>query len=82
MQKVNVQQKFTNKLLLFMNWQNVTNWCCEFSKGELMFTMNKGVVGHLWSLMNFRKLKEKFAQIGELHYVRLRSLYLYFRDTL
>jgi hypothetical protein len=33
---VNVQRKFTNKLLLFMvmNRQNVTKWCREFSYGR------------------------------------------------
>jgi hypothetical protein len=34
-------------------------------KGGLMFSTNKGAVGHLWSLTTFfRKLKENFAQIG------------------
>jgi len=32
-----------------------------------MFTTNKGVVGHLWSLTTFRKLNEKFAQIDDFH---------------
>jgi len=45
-----------------MNRQNVTKWCR--AKQGLMFTTNKGAVGHLRSLTTFfRKLKEKFAQI-------------------
>jgi hypothetical protein len=69
MEKVNVQRKFTNKLLLFM----VTLWigktwgsgAVNSPKEGLMFMMNKGAVSHLWSLTNFfRKLKEKFAQIN------------------
>jgi hypothetical protein len=31
----------------FVNRQNVTKWSREFSKEELMFTTNKGAVGHL-----------------------------------
>jgi hypothetical protein len=31
----------------FMNRQNVTKWCREFSEGRLMFTTNKGAVGRL-----------------------------------
>jgi len=67
-QKVNVQWKFTNKLLLFM----VTLWIGKMwqsgavnsRKEGLMFMSNKGAVGHRWSLATFyRKLKEKFMQI-------------------
>ena len=71
-QNVNVQRKFTNKLLLF----TVTLWIGKMWSGGavnspkegLMFTTNKGAVGHLWSLTTFfRKLKEKFAQIDDFH---------------
>ena len=57
-QKVNVQRKFTNKLLLFM----VTLWIYKMwrsgavhSPNEgLMFTTNKGAVGHLWFMTWFK----------------------------
>ena len=68
-QKVNIHQKFTNKLLLLM----VTLWNSKMwrsgavnsPKEGLMCTTNKGTGGHLWSLMTFfGKLKEKFVQIN------------------
>jgi hypothetical protein len=47
-----------------INLQVVTKWCRDSPKEGLMFTTNKGAVGHLSSLtIFFRKLKEKFAQI-------------------
>jgi len=60
MLKVNVQQKFTNKLSLFM----VTLWISKMwrsgvvnsPKEGLMFTTNKGAVGHLWYLTDVRLL--------------------------
>jgi len=59
-QKVNVQRKFTNKLLLFfvtlwigkMWWSGAVN----SPKKGLVFTTNKGVVGHLRSLTGGRLL--------------------------
>jgi len=72
-QKVNVQWKFTNKLLLFM----VTLWISKMwrsgavnpPKEGWMLMTNKGVVGHLWSFMTFfKKVKEKFVQIDAWRY--------------
>jgi hypothetical protein len=68
-QKVNVQRKFTDKLLLFM----VTLWISKVwrggamnsPKGGLMFTTNKGVVSHLWTLtIFFRKLKGSSCKLA------------------
>jgi alkyl hydroperoxide reductase subunit AhpF len=47
-----------------MNQQNVTKLCCDSPKEGLMFTTNKGAVGHLSSLTTFfRKFEEKIEQI-------------------
>jgi len=47
-----------------MNRQNVTKWCCEFSKGRTDIHDEQRSGRPLWSLMTFiRKLKEKFMQI-------------------
>jgi hypothetical protein len=64
--KVNVQRKFTNKLLLFM----VKLWIGKMwrsgavnsLKEGLMFTTNIGAVGHLWSL--FKEQAADFYDSG------------------